>query len=159
MKRLSGKPKILYKNGFNTPERIYTQYIIGHLFCKVSRDNVTMALATILQSYSQKRVVATDSSFAVNITATSVFPWHRWLRNVVEKRELIGSGIVKVFALCQTSVEEAQIVFCHPDDTYTCAKPGKRLQYERFSGWRDCSTFAQAPIETVSWMQTRAQQL
>ena len=126
---------------------------------QVSRDNVTMALATILQSYSQKRVVATDSSFAVNITATSVFPWHRWLRNVVEREKLISSGIVKVFALCETSVLEAQIVFCHPDDTYTCAKPGKRLQYERFSGWRDCSTFVQAPFQTVSWMQIREQQL
>ena len=126
---------------------------------QVSRDNVTMALATILQSYSQKRVVATDSSFAVNITATSVFPWDQWLRNVVEREKLISSGIVKVFALCETSVLEAQIVFCHPDDTYTCAKPGKWLQYEERRGWRDCSTFVQAPFQTVSWMQIREQQL
>ncbi len=125
---------------------------------QVSRDNVTMALATILQSYSQKRVVATDSSFAVNITATSVFPWDQWLRNVVEREKLISSGIVKVFALCETSVLEAQIVFCHPDDTYTCVKPGKWLQYEERRGWRDCSTFVQAPFQTVSWMQIREQQ-
>ena len=126
---------------------------------QVSRNDVTMALATILQSYSQKRVVATDSSFAVNITATSVFPWDQWLRNVVEREKLISSGIVKVFALCETSVLEAQIVFCHPDDTYTCAKPGKWLQYEERRGWRDCPTFVQAPFQIVSWEKIREQQL
>ena len=120
----------------------------------VGRHEVHMALTSILQSHSPQ-----ESPFAVDITATTAFPWHRWLRNVVPNRELVGSGIVKVFALCQTSILEAQIVFCHPDDTYTRAKPGKRLEYERLNGWRDCATFAQAPVETASWMQTRAHSL
>ena len=120
----------------------------------VGRNEVHMALATILQRYSPQ-----EFPFAVDITATIACPWHRWLRNVVSNRELIGSGIVKVFALCRQSILEAQIVFCHPDDTYTRARPGQRLEYERLNGWRDCPTFAQAPIETTSWMQTRAQQL
>ena len=120
----------------------------------VGRHEVSMALNTILQSHSPQEV-----PFAVDITAISAFPWHRWLRNVVPNREIIGSGIVKVFALCLTSIQEAQIVFCHPDDTYTLAKPGKRLEYEQLTGWRDCQTFAQAPVQTASWLQTRALRL
>ena len=119
----------------------------------MGKNEVSMALAAMLQSYSPK-----EFPFAVDITATTAFPWHRWLRNTVENRELIGNGIAKVFALCQTSIVEAQIVFCHPDDTYTCAKPGKRLQYEHLMGWRNCPTFVEAPVETASWMQTRAHQ-
>ena len=60
----------------------------------VGRNEVSMALATILQSYSPQQF-----PFAVDITDTVAFPWHRWLRNVVENRELIGCGIVKVCAL------------------------------------------------------------
>ena len=104
----------------------------------VGRNEVRMALATILQSYS-----AQQAPFAVDITATTVFPWHRWLRNVVYNQELIGSGIVKVFAHVPSAVTsdtvevmEAEIVFCHPDGTYTCAKPGKRLEYQQLNGWR-----------------------
>ena len=120
----------------------------------IGRNEVHMALTTILQSYSPQ-----EFPFAVDITATIAFPWHRWLRNVVSNRELIGSGVVKVFALCQTLTLEAEIVFCHPDDTYTCAKPGKRLEYQQLNGWRYSPTFVQAPVETASWLQTRAQQL
>ena len=116
----------------------------------VGRNEVHMALVTILNKFSPQ-----ESPFAVDITATAVLPWHRWLRNTVSNKELIGSGIVKVFALCETSINKPQIVFCHPDDTYTCAKPEKRLEYQRRSGWRDCIPFAQASVETVSWMQTR----
>ena len=113
-----------------------------------------MALATILQSYSPQ-----EFPFAVDITATIAFPWHRWLRNVVSNRELIGNGIVKVFAVCQTSTSEELIVFCHPDDTYTRVKPGKRVEHEQLKGWKHCPTFAQAPVETTSWMQTRCRLL
>ena len=129
----------------------------------VGRHEAHMALATILQSHTPRAV-----PFAVDITASTAFPWQRWLRNVVENQELIGSGVVKVFALCRTTPLEAQIVFCHPDDTWTCAKPRKRLEYEwgnvcawcrEAHGWRACPTFAQAPVQTVSWIQTRAQQL
>ena len=122
----------------------------------VGRNEAHMALSTILQSYSAQRLAAIPSPFAVDITATTAFPWHRWLRNVVENRELIGSGIVKVFALCETSVEKAEIVFCHPDDTYTCAKPGNKLEYKHRNGWRSCPAFAQASVEIASWMQIRA---
>ena len=76
---------------------------------------------TVLQRYSQQ-----ESPFAVDITATCAIPWHRWLRNVVANRELIGCGIVKVFALCQTSTLEAQIVFRHPDDAVTVTN-GEKL--------------------------------
>ena len=107
-----------------------------------------------LQSYAPQ-----EPPFAVDITAAIVFSWHRWLRNVVSDRELIHRGIVRVFALCQTTNLEAQIVFCHPDDAYTRAKPVKRLEYERLNGWRDCPIFSQAPVATASWMQTRAHQL
>ena len=107
--------------------------------------------SALLQKHSPQ-----ECPFAVDITAISVFPWHRWLRNVVPNREIIGNGIVKVFALCQTSISEARIVFCHPDDTYTCAKPGNKLEYEHRNGWRDCPAFAQASVEIASWMQTRA---
>ena len=106
-----------------------------------------MAMASILQNHSPQEV-----PFAVDITATTAFPWHRWLRNVVANREIIGSGIVKVFALCLTSIQEAQIVFCHPDDTYTLAKPGKILEYRQFTGWRDRQILAEAPVQTVSWL-------
>ena len=116
----------------------------------VGRTEVSMALASILQSHPPQEV-----PFAVDITATTAFPWHRWLRNVVPNREIIGSGIVKVFALCLTSIQEVEIAFCHPDDTYTLAKPGKRLEYEQMIGWRDWQTFAQAPVQTASWLQTR----
>ena len=119
----------------------------------VGRAEVHMALTNILQSYSPQ-----EFPFAVNITATTVFPWHRWLRNVVSNRELIVSGIVKVFALCETSIQDTQIVFCHPDDTYTRVRPVKGLEYERLNGWTDCPTFLLAPVETVSWLQTRTQQ-
>ena len=118
---------------------------------RVGRNEVHMALTAILQKHSPQ-----ESPFAVDITATSVFPWHRWLRNVVQNREIIGSGIVKVFALCQTSISEARIVFCHPDDTYTCAKPANKLEYEHHNGWTSCSVFAQASVEIASWMQIRA---
>ena len=117
----------------------------------VGRNETHMALTAILQKHSPQ-----ECPFAVDITAISVFPWHRWLRNVVPNREIIGNGIVKVFALCQTSISEARIVFCHPDDTYTCAKPGNKLEYEHRNGWRDCPAFAQASVEIANWMQTRA---
>ena len=116
----------------------------------VGRNEISMALATILRSHSQQEV-----PFAVDITATTACPWDRWLRNVVRHREIIDSGIVKVFALCQTSIQEAQIVFCHPDDTYTLARPGTKLEYEKLLGWRDWQPFAQAPVETISWLQIR----
>ena len=115
----------------------------------IGRTEVCMALVTILQRHSPQP--------CVDITTTTAFPWHRWLRNVTQNREIIGCGIVKVFALCLTSIQQAQIVFCHPDDTYTCAKPKpKTLEYEQLTGWRDSQTFAQAPAETASWLQTRA---
>ena len=123
----------------------------------VGRNETSMALATILQSHSPQ-----EFPFAVDITATSAFPWDRWLRNVLPNREIIGSGIVKVFALCLTSIphtpqwQKAQIVFCHPDDTYTIAKPVNKLEYEQQMGWRDCQMFAQAPVQTGSWLQIRA---
>ena len=119
----------------------------------VGRAEVHMALTTILQNHFSQEI-----PFAVNITAISAFPWHRWLRNVLTNRELVGSGIVKVFALCDTSIQDPQIVFCHPNDTYTRVRPGKRLEYKRFNGWTEYSTFLLAPVETVSWMRTRAQQ-
>ena len=119
----------------------------------VGRGEVHMALMTILESYA-----FCELPFAVNITAITAFPWHRWHRNVVQNRQLVGSGIVKVFALCETSIQDAQIVFCHPNDTYTRVRPGNRLKYERLNGWRDCSTFLLAPVHTISWMQNRAQQ-
>ena len=119
----------------------------------VGRAEVRMELTTILESYS-----FCELPFAVNITAITAFPWHRWLRNVTENRELVGSGIVKVFALCETSTQDPRIVFCHPDDTYTRVRPGNRLEYERLNGWKDCNTFLLAPVHTINWMQTRAQQ-
>ena len=63
----------------------------------VGRNEISMALATILQSYSPQ-----EFPFAVDITDTFAFPWHRWLQNVVENQELIGCGIVKVYALWPT---------------------------------------------------------
>ena len=119
----------------------------------VGRAEVHMALTNILQSYSPQ-----EFPFAVNITATTAFPWHRWLRNVVSNRELVVSGIVKVFALCETSIQDTQVVFCHPDDTYTRVRPVRGLEYERLNGWTDCPTFLLAPVETVSWLQTRTPQ-
>ena len=95
----------------------------------VGRNEVSMALATILQTYSPQQF-----PFAVDITDTVAFPWHRWLRNVVENRELIGCGIVKVFALLHRRCDQQQIIFCHPDDTYTQARPAKALQYQRLNG-------------------------
>ena len=117
----------------------------------VGRNEVHMALTSIL--YSPQKY-----PFAVDITATTALPWHRWLRNVTQTRELIGSGIVKVFAVCSAQDIDAHIVVCHPDDTYTRAKPGRTLEYHQLNGWRDCPTFAQAPVATVSWLQTRAHQ-
>ena len=119
----------------------------------VGRTEVHMALTAILQKHSSQ-----ECPFAVDITAISVFPWHRWLRNVVSNRELIVSGIVKVFALCETSIQDTQVVFCHPDDTYTRVRPVRGLEYERLNGWTDCPTFLLAPVETVSWLQTRTPQ-
>ena len=120
----------------------------------LGRHGVHMALITVLQSYAPQ-----EPPFGVDIIAATVFSWHRWLRNVVSNRELIHCGIVRLFALCQTTTLEAQLVFCHPDDTYTRAKPGKRLEYERLNGWRDCPTFVQASGAAASWKQTRAHQL
>ena len=91
----------------------------------VGLNEAHMALVTILRSHGAWSSM--EPPFAVDITSASAFPWHRWLRNCVCNKELIGSGIVKVFASCQTSISEPCIVFCHPDDTYTCAKPGKQL--------------------------------
>ena len=119
----------------------------------VGRAEVHMVLTTILQNHFSQEI-----PFAVNITAISAFPWHRWLRNVFTNREFVGPGIVKVFALCDTSIQDPQIVFCHPNDTYTCVRPAKRLEAKRFNGWTENKTFLVAPVETFSWMRTRAQQ-
>ena len=119
----------------------------------VGRAEVRMALTTILQNHFSQEI-----PFAVNITAISAFPWHRWLRNVFTNGGFVCPGIVKVFALCDTSIQDPQIVFCHPNDTYTRVRPGERLEYKRFNGWTEYSTFLLAPVETVSWMRSRAQQ-
>ena len=117
----------------------------------LGRNEVSMALATILQSYSPQQF-----PFAVEITDNVAFPWHRWLRNVVENRELIGCGIVKVFALWPSSSDKQRIIFCHPDDTYTEATPEKKIQHVRLKGWKDKPAFIRAPIATKSWMQIRS---
>ena len=124
----------------------------------VGRQETSIALARILHSYSPQ-----ETPFAVDITATSAFPWDRMLRNVMLNRQIIGIGIVKVFALCPTSNphthpwQNAQIVFCRPDDTYTIVKPESKSDGEsQLVGWRDCQTYSRAPVQTGSWMQIRA---
>jgi hypothetical protein len=47
----------------------------------IGRNEVHMALTTILQNQLPREV-----PFAVDITSTTVFPWHRWLSNVVTLR-------------------------------------------------------------------------
>ena len=110
-----------------------------------------MAVAAILQSYSPQQF-----PFAVDITDTVAFPWHRWLHNVVENQELIGCGIVKVFALWHRQCDERQIIFCHPDDTYTQATPGNKLQCQQVNGWKGEPAFVRAPIATETWLRSRS---
>ena len=125
----------------------------------VGRNETSTAMAIILRSHSPQ-----EFPFAVDITATSAFPWQRWLRNVspLQSSEIVGIGIVKVFAFCFTAIpdtqqsQKAQIVFCHPDDTYTLAKPGNKLEYQQLAGWRDCPPFKKAPVHTTSWMEIQA---
>ena len=117
----------------------------------VGRNEASMALATILQNYSPQQF-----PFAVDITDTVVFPWHRWLRNVVQNRELIGCGIVKVFAFWHRQCAKQQLIFCHPDDTCTQTWPGYKLQFQQNNGWKDEPAFIQAPIATESWLQLRS---
>ena len=110
-----------------------------------------MALVTILQSYSPQ-----EFPFAVDITDTVACPWHRWLLNVFENQELIGCGIVKVYALWPTSsFDKQQIIFCHPDDTCTQTTPETKLQYQRVNGWKKDPAFIRAHIATETWMQIR----
>ena len=117
----------------------------------MGRNEASMALATILQNYSPQQF-----PFAVDITDTVAFPWHRWLRNVVENRELIGCGIVKVFAFWHGQFAKQQLIFCHPDDTCTQTWPGNKLQFQLNNGWKDEPAFIQAPIATESWLQLRS---
>ena len=84
----------------------------------LGRNEASMALATILESYQPQQF-----PFAVDITENAVFSCHRWFRIVVENRELISCGIVKAFAGCPTQSDNHQLTVCHPDGTYTATRP------------------------------------
>jgi len=121
----------------------------------IGGKEANMALRALLRRHPSQK-----PPFAVDITATTAFPWHRWLRNVKPEvaRELIRGGITRVLALCSPSlatesIDEA-IVFCHPDGQYTRVIPGTSAPgHMLVDDWTNCPTFRSAPVQTDSWMR------
>ena len=111
--RFSGKTLVIRKNA---DERATVLYI--------RKKNLLSLAGRNGDSFSGK--MQTDAA----LLPTQVSKWnHLTLSHFccLLKRKLISSGIVKVFKLCETSIQDAQ-------------------------------TSLLASVETVSWMETRAQQ-
>jgi hypothetical protein len=126
----------------------------AHASPAVGKNEVSMALDVFLNFYCRTGAGAVG---AVDITSQEAFPWARWLRNVVTNREIIGDGIVRVFAFRETTDSAAEIVFCHPNDTCTHVQPRKRIQCERKGCWRSEPVFMHAIVASESWMRLRVQ--
>ena len=60
----------------------------------VGKNEVAMAFSTLVSHYIG---AAGPWPAAIDITTEVAFPWPRWLRNLAQNREIVRSGISKVF--------------------------------------------------------------
>ena len=91
----------------------------------------------------------------VDVTDTNSFPWPRWLRNVVRNREIVMSGIAKVYMKRKGSDAPITLVFCRADDTYAEVEPRRNMTIIEGSHWRAEPVFTHATIASQSWMRVR----
>ena len=117
----------------------------------VGRMEAAMAMDVLLEHY----LPSSSTSGAVDITSTNVFPWHQWLRNIVRNREIVGPGIVKVYAFREAATADAEMAFLHPDGSATFVNPESRKKTFRLES--GSTQLHQAPVATDSWLQLRTQ--
>ena len=105
---------------------------------------------------------------AADISDTVVFDWRRWLVNRSQGRDLVGTGVVRVFACRWEWTDPPLIAVCRIDGTYATLDPHRqnyptsegrhsRTVQEADHPWQTVPMFQAAPRVDQSWMQLREQ--
>ena len=95
---------------------------------------------------------------AVEITDGVGFQWKRFLRNQRCGRDIIGPGVLKVFAARFTNDSLPSIVVCRVNESYCTITPGsmpRQLPYAVHHNWRPQELLATAAMATTPWMQVQ----
>ena len=103
---------------------------------------------------------------AADISDTVAFDWRRWLVNLSQGRDLVGTGVVRVFACRWEKTDPPLIAVCRVDGTYATLDPHRqtyptsedrhsRTLQEADHEWHTVPMFQAAPQAAQSWMQLR----
>ena len=81
----------------------------------IGRAEAVLALNEILGSMRER--------VAADISDTVAFDWRRWLVNLSQGRDLVGAGVVRVFACRWEKTDPPLIAVCRIDGTYATLDP------------------------------------
>ena len=108
-------------------------------------------------------ILGPSEAGAVDISDGVAFEWRRWLGNLAEGPDLVGTGVVRVFA-CRWADYESQIfAVCRTDGFFAALDPAcqhypgsqRRRSHAVYPAWRTVHMFQEAATVDASWMQRR----
>ena len=117
----------------------------------MGRNEVAMALENLLQITRQGTHIQ-----AVNVTDGIALLWQRFLRNTIQNKEIIRNGIIAAYVMGPH--DGPQLVFCHPDSSYTRVSIRGGDTHVEHSGagrWQDLAILQRPVYFDKSWMQIR----
>ena len=128
-----------------------------HRYEVIGRKEAVIALNETLGPSQESR--------AVDITDGVAFDWRRWIGNLSEGRDLVGSGVVRVFACRWGDTDSPIIAVCRTDGTYATLNPQcqnypttQRIHsHTVYPSWQTVRMFQTAATVDDSWMQRRYQ--
>ena len=143
-------------------EVLFSQADLRHMIphALIGRAEAVLALNEILGSMRWRN--------AADISDTVAFDWRRWLVNLSQGRDLVGAGVVRVFACRWEKTDPPLIAVCRIDGTYATLNPHRqtyrtnegrhsRIVQEADHAWQTVQMFQTAPRVNQTWMQLREQ--
>jgi hypothetical protein len=124
----------------------------------IGRSEAVLALNEILGSMGDR--------LAVDISDGMAFDWRRWLLNLSQGHDLVGTGVVRVFACRWHKIDPPLIAVCRIDGTYATLNPHRqtystregrdsRFVQEADQEWQRVPMFQAAAGIDQTWMQAR----